>query len=340
MSNIELEKSEVVNIVDSAVHDSIKLNSTRGVGERRIYIKTTNNPSELNNFFFEKTSGKFLLFKDDLYKYLRDAYMEYNYPLNDYRENITKHYYEILKDINDAPEVIELYFNQTYDSRNRYYLKAERGYLNNLIKYISKICLPRLTKITFVKYINLDTHEGYINIRPYFFDDSYIRQNHPNFEKAGIDVVNVGEEIKSNELINQREEKQEPIVSIKSSYRGWQKNWRDKVLESTLHCAVSKCSEDRAIVACHIKGSAVCIKDSDGNEKNPNNGIMLLPTFHWLFDRGFLTFSNNNKLLLSTHISNNQYNRIGISRNQTTAILNIDNRNNFLEWHRNNIYKG
>ena len=107
-----------------------------------------------------------------------------------------------------------------------------------------------------------------------------------------------------------------------------------------MHCAITQCSEDRVLNACHIKGDAYCLKDNDGNEMNPNNGILLTPTIHWLFDRGFLSFTDNNKVLLSTHISDVQYARINLKRNMSSNILHIEKRREFLKWHRENIYKG
>ena len=107
-----------------------------------------------------------------------------------------------------------------------------------------------------------------------------------------------------------------------------------------MHCAVSKCSEDRILIGCHIKPVTECLKDKCGNEINTKNGIMMTPTYHKLFDDGFLSFDNQNHLLLSTHISSRNYERLSLKNRQTTSILDIEPRIEFLEWHRKMVYKG
>ena len=66
----------------------------------------------------------------------------------------------------------------------------------------------------------------------------------------------------------------------------------------------------------------------------------MTPTYHKLFDDGFLSFDNQNHLLLSTHISSRNYARISIANNQTSSILDLEPRIEFLDWHRKWVFKG
>lgn len=66
---------------------------------------------------------------------------------------------------------------------------------------------------------------------------------------------------------------------------------------------------------------------------------MLTPTFDRLFDRGFLSFTEDKKTILSPFLSNMTYSKIGISDNKTISHLPIAGREKYLEYHRNEILK-
>ena len=64
---------------------------------------------------------------------------------------------------------------------------------------------------------------------------------------------------------------------------------------------------------------------------------MLSPTIDRLFDRGYLSFSNDKKSILSPFLSNMTYSQIGISDNKIFKHLPTEGREKYLEFHRNNI---
>lgn len=86
----------------------------------------------------------------------------------------------------------------------------------------------------------------------------------------------------------------------------------------------------------HIKPWAV----SDDFEKtDPKNGFMLTPTFDRLFDRGFLSFTDDKKTILSPFLSNMTYSKLGISDNKIIPHLPIEGREEYQHYHRNQILK-
>jgi putative restriction endonuclease len=346
---MELIKNNIINIdtvtvnySDSAVSENLKLNLYSGVGEKRIYIGNTRDPTEFNEFFFKSTNGVFFLTKEDLQIYLRDAFYEYNFPTQDYKYEIKSFYNELVSNISLLPEKLFISFTQTYDRQNRYYLVCERDDRKKF-RVLSEICLPQITKLSFVRFIDTSTNETHIQIRPFFFRVDLTGSNHPNYYlSAGIDQME--SIVKEHTLIVEApvelyETKDIQTIS-RSNLRPWQSEWKNKVLDETMHCAISKCSDDRILIGCHIKPVAECLKDLCGNEINPKNGIMLTPTFHKLFDDGFLSFDSNNHLLLSTHISSRNYERLNLKSNQITSILDLNPRVEFLNWHRKTVFKG
>jgi len=90
------------------------------------------------------------------------------------------------------------------------------------------------------------------------------------------------------------------------------------------------------LIASHIKPWA----SSDNFEKtDPMNGFMLTPTFDRLFDRGFLSFTDDKKTILSPFLSNMTYSKLGISNNKLIPHLPTEGREIYLEYHRKNIFK-
>jgi predicted restriction endonuclease len=66
---------------------------------------------------------------------------------------------------------------------------------------------------------------------------------------------------------------------------------------------------------------------------------MLTPTFDYLFDRGFISFSNDKKMIVSPWISNMTYSKLNITPNKKYLHLPIDGRECYLDYHRQNIFK-
>lgn len=345
---MEIAKNNIINIdtvtvnySDSAVSESLKLN-TKGTGEKRIYIGNTNDPTDFNSFFFKSTNGVCFITRQDLQIYLRDAYYEYNFPTQDYKYEIKKLYNELVSNVSRLPEKLSISFTQTHDRQNRYYLVCERRDRKNL-RVLSDICLPQITKLSFVRFIDTNSNETQIQIRPFFYRIDLTGSNHPNYylnsslevneSTNGDPAVQILNPIELEEIIGGQ-------TLSRPNLRPWQSIWRNKVLDETMHCAVSKCSDDRILIGCHIKPVANCLSELCGNETNPKNGIMLTPTFHKLFDDGFLSFDSQNHLLLSSHISSRNYERLNLKNNQVTSILDLNPRIEFLNWHRNTIFKG
>jgi hypothetical protein len=67
---------------------------------------------------------------------------------------------------------------------------------------------------------------------------------------------------------------------------------------------------------------------------------MFTSTFDYLFDRGFLSFTNDKKTKLSPFLSTMTYSKLGISDNKIFHRLPIDGRESYLEYHRREIFQG
>jgi hypothetical protein len=95
-------------------------------------------------------------------------------------------------------------------------------------------------------------------------------------------------------------------------------------------------SDERILIASHIKPWA----DSDENEKmDPMNGFMFTPTFDYLFDRGYMTFSEDKRTMLSPFLSKMTYRKLGIADGKVITTLPLEGRERYMEYHRANIFQ-
>lgn len=94
--------------------------------------------------------------------------------------------------------------------------------------------------------------------------------------------------------------------------------------------------DDRILIASHIKPWS---KSNEFEKIDPYNGFMLTPTFDFLFDRGFLSFTNDKKSILSPFLSKMTYSKLGISDGRIFNQLPIEGRESYLEFHRRQIMK-
>jgi predicted restriction endonuclease len=97
-------------------------------------------------------------------------------------------------------------------------------------------------------------------------------------------------------------------------------------------------NEESLLIASHIKPWAV----SEPEERtDPNNGFILSPLYDKLFDRGYITFSDDQRVTISNWLSRQVKERIGIRDNQKFQFLPLnETRVKYLEYHRKTVFKG
>lgn len=307
-----------INYVDSAADPTLKVGNTSGAGEARLYAG--HDEQILDGFFELEKVDCFFMLKDDLINYMEDSKDEYFNPSRDYREDISQYYQTNLENTQNIVDgKIKLFFRKKYDSQNRYYLVLESvsGNRKNYA-YLRNICLPRMTVITFVKFEDKETHKKYIYLKPIFYIDP-----------AKKEVIQEQKEIKASNPQNEAEEK-----VAKEKYRKQQTKYRLELLDRMPSCLITKVSDDRLLVACHVKPYADC--DSDEEKYDVKNGIVLTPTYHTLFDLGFISFSPEGNLLISPFLSNLNKQRLNLK--EYTNYRLQPGTEKYMRYHREKIF--
>lgn len=311
-----VDTKEKITIADSFVVRQNKIGG--GNGEAKLYIGQDN--AETRSFFGNNGFAiPCFLIKSDLQKYLEETKAEYLKPEQPYliKENLPNLWLARKAKIDALPEKIEFeVIEQTQIAGPRVYVNStDRAY-----RIIRELSLPNITFISVIKLLD-DNGRLFYYFR--LFADYFGEVEHPYIiEKEEEEIIDSD--------VPQEEKKQ----LIKA--RIGQGEYRTKLLAECPFCPITLVSDDRLLIASHIKPWA----SSDDFEKtDPKNGLMLTPTFDRLFDRGFLSFTNDKKTILSPFLSNMTYSKLGISDNKIIPHLPIDGRETYLEYHRNEILK-
>lgn len=99
-------------------------------------------------------------------------------------------------------------------------------------------------------------------------------------------------------------------------------------------CRVTGVTDPRNLRASHIKPWKDC---SDNEKLNGCNGLMLAPHVDHLFDRGFISFTNNGDLLISSTLDRSILHRWGIP--EVLNVGSLQKQANFLAYHRQFVLK-
>ena len=310
-----IDAKEKITIADSFVVRQNKIGG--GNGEAKLYVGNDN--SEVRSFF-GNTGFKipcFLLKKDLLY-YLEETKTEYLKPEQPYinRELLPNLWDERKKKIEALPDVIE--FEVTEQTQ----IAGPRVYVNSTdqaYKLIRELSLPNITYISVIKILD---SKGKLFYYFRLFADYFGEVQHPFIIK------------KEEEELEKIENETEKLTLSKA--RVGHGEYRKKLLELCPFCPITLVSDDRLLIASHIKPWAA---SNDFERTDTKNGFMLTPTFDFLFDRGFLSFTDDRKTILSPFLSNMTYSKLGISDNKLIPHLPTDGREIYLDYHRTTILK-
>ena len=313
----------MMTVPDCVVTASNKLG--HGHGEAKFYISSKEQMYEF--YGKEKFSAKCFMLKKDLIAYLNAIKNEYFFPSQDYaqKDNLPVLWNERLKMVSDLDDVI--YFNAI----DQYQIAGPRGYINSqdeAYQIIRKIALPLVSYI-YVEKVGLATDPLFYWKLFVDFDAIWEKQSQPLVFTYGkqkeIDITKTS----NKDIGTQREFKKA---------RDGQGKYREQLLEQCRYCPFTMISDERLLIASHIKPWAA----SDDKEKiDPYNGYILSPLYDKLFDKGYITFTENRHLILSDFISPYTWKLINVKNDSFYKQLPMDNKRiEYLKFHHQSVFKG
>lgn len=113
--------------------------------------------------------------------------------------------------------------------------------------------------------------------------------------------------------------------------------FKSNVMQVESKCRITHVDQVEHLRASHIKPWRDCNQSTE--RLSANNGLLLTPSIDHLFDRGFISFEDNGRLLISPVAHLDSLQRLGIEtqRKFNVGEFNADQKSN-LEYHRNNVF--
>jgi hypothetical protein len=316
-----------VTFADSFANPDLKVNEVRvhrdgqeakkGVGEKRIYCG--HDEKALDEFFRFDLNPTFFLQKDDLEDYSRAIEPEYLNPQYPYGDGVGATYAIWKRNSLRLSELKEdrlyLEFEHKYDDQNRYYVSLPRRCKETQLwhdnwDYMREVCLPRVSRLLFVKLIDTETGKLYIYIKPFY---------------GGLITGT-----KKTEVATAK-----PLKDEKgNTARKGQEKYREQVFNRYSYCVVTHVTDPNLLIACHIKGYANC---SPVEQYDKFNGFTMTPTIHSLFDMGYLTFDDNGKMILSDFFRNNDRRCLNLF-GRSISVPIVKEMLPYLHWHNEHTF--
>jgi len=316
----------MMTVPDCVVTGSNKLG--RGHGEAKFYIASKN---EMYDFYGDEGFRvKCFMLKADLIAYLYAIKNEYETPSQDYaqKEKLPALWNERLNMVMQLDDVI--FF--TIADQNQ--ITGHRGYVNSTddaYMILRKIALP-LVSYVYVEKVGIESDPLFYWKLFVDFDAIWEKQNGPLVFNYG--KMKDASPVISNVSSKKANEEKKEIARA----RDGQGKYREQLLIQCHYCPISMISDERLLIASHIKPWAA---STDKEKTDPYNGYMLSPMYDKLFDRGFMTFTSDRHLVLSDFLSPFTWKQIGLKNGAFISALPMDDKRiEYLDFHHKSVFKG
>jgi len=340
---------------DSFIHRKNKLAQFKGNGEAKKHVGTYagEKGDRMSSFFnystwglehydptkkrktFEtaKKSGALIsenrcfFSKSNFLKYLNDAKTEYFAKEQHYHNNVSEYYNDRLKTVNELNS--NIIFFSLYDASDNISQKQNRGYVrsdDNIWNLWRELILPSISYLSILKLVPVENKDA----EPLFYfrillDYQFRSFVHPKSIEAEKEVI----------------EKEEDKIVKKRTYRQGAEKYRKEVIDYMVQCPFTKITDERLLIASHIKPYNICIKtDRKDQALDYLNGLALSPTYDKLFDQGYITFTDKGELICGTQLSAYTWEKLNINPNAKNIMrIYPENREEYLDFHRNNVFQ-
>lgn len=119
-----------------------------------------------------------------------------------------------------------------------------------------------------------------------------------------------------------------------------QGRFREDVLRVHRRCPVTDVDNPDLLIASHIRPWSRC--ENNAQRVDPANGLALTPTVDYLFDHGWITFTDGGDLVRSPSLPESDFLALGLPSSVTLPSLSGAHgkrRSSYLEYHRAHIFR-
>lgn len=155
-------------------------------------------------------------------------------------------------------------------------------------------------------------------------------------------IITNKEEISNNTVIEKAQKIEEEISSL--NVEGTSKKaiinarvnqgiFRELLLKRYNRCCLCEVENPALLIASHIKPWA----ESEPKEKlDVDNGFLMCPNHDRLFDKGYITFDDDGKIIISDKLTEND--RVFLNVNSRMHIELTESNKKYLKFHRENVF--
>lgn len=315
----------MMTVPDCVVVGSNKLG--HGHGEAKFYISSK---EEMYSFYGgEKFNAKCFMLKADLVAYMLAIQNEYTQPSQEYarKSDLPTLWHQRMDMISKLDDII------FFTISDQYQITGPRGYINSKddgYQIIRQLALPLVSYI-YVEKVGSDSAPLFYWKLFVDFEAIWEKQNGPL-------VFRYGKAKADDEVAEKPDKKKQAERQEISRARDGQGKYREQLLEQCRFCPFTMISDERLLIASHIKPWAA---SNDKEKIDPYNGYMLSPLYDKLFDRGFITFTEKRHIILSEFISPYTWKQIGLKNDTFVKALPMDEKRiEYLKFHHTSVFKG
>lgn len=317
-----LDVIEKITLADSFVARPNKMGA--GNGEAKLYV---GNEGELLRNFFGAIGfhADCFMLKEDLLKYFNQMKPEYFNPAQEYKNSSVTDLKGLWQKRNEylmsLPDVLWFTIGE------KDHLKPPRVYVQSDHAYYQLLRDLPLPNTSYLSVLKLRDSSSFNNSVYYLrlFADYDFGEGHTS-ESVISDVLDI---VEAPKLSNFREQS--------TRVRVGQAEYRKKLLLECPVCPVTMVSDERLLIASHIKPHA---KSTPQEQIDPKNGFMFTPTYDKLFDKGFITFLDDRRMLVSPFLSPHTQRLLGLVNLKSITQLPVDGRQKYMDYHRANLFQG
>jgi putative restriction endonuclease len=119
--------------------------------------------------------------------------------------------------------------------------------------------------------------------------------------------------------------------------RRGQGKFRRNLEQIEQYCRLTGVSDPRFLRASHIKPWRLC--DTNQERLDGYNGLLLTPTFDHLFDKGYISFSDEGRIVVSDRVPETVRGSVGLPATQiANAAAFTDAQKGYLAFHRSKVF--
>lgn len=314
-----------ITIPDSWVSGENKIGT--GHGEAKLYIASKDRMNELFNVQSEDI--KCFVIRQDLIDYMFAIESYYKSPSYSNRNKFSRNdlsslWSDRLAKIKSLPEFIEFYV-QKQDQ-----IEGSRGYINSKDKIAYQLIREiALGDISYLSVMQLRDSKG---------ESLYYWKLFADFDEMASRIQFIENYGKKK---SKSEDKDSDLIALPAPHkrigRTGQAEYRAKMLAACPMCFITQITEQSLLIASHIKPYAAC---NEEEKYDPDNGFILSPLYDKLFDKGFITFTEDQKVLISNWLYPRDKERIGIKEGQRFDWMSLNKaRLNYLKYHQQYVFK-